>query len=157
GRALRLTHDDVNAQWLPLYHDMGLIGALVFIGHGVTQYLWPSRTFVRDPARWLQKFAECRATIYTGPNFSYEFMLEGVTDEQIDRLDLSAWRVAMNGAEHVEFGCIQRFFDRFRRTGLASTAICPCYGLAEATLAVSIARPGNRVQAQWLDRDVLAQ
>jgi acyl-CoA synthetase (AMP-forming)/AMP-acid ligase II len=154
---MHLTEADVNVQWLPLYHDMGFIGVLMFIGHGVRQYLWRSSTFIRDPAGWLLKFSELRGTIYTGPNFSYEFMLAAVTDEQRARMDLSAWRVALNGAEHVDFGCIERFLDRFRPAGFKSTAMCPCYGLAESTVAVSIASPDAEVHAEWFDRDYLAR
>ena len=99
ARGIALTAADVNGQWLPIHHDMGLIGSLTGLSVGVDQFLWSPMSFVRDPLRWLAGFAARRATIYAGPNFSYAELAARADDADLAGLDLSAWRVAFNGAD----------------------------------------------------------
>jgi acyl-CoA synthetase (AMP-forming)/AMP-acid ligase II len=155
-RGVQLGPDDVNGQWLPLYHDMGLIGLLAGVDAGVEQHLWAPSAFVKDPGAWLARFAEVRATIYAGPNFSYAHMVENVGDDGVAQLDLSSWRVAFNGAEPIAAECVARFVERFGRAGFRETALLPVYGLAEATLPAAFPRLGSGFRVTWLDRDALA-
>lgn len=134
---IELSPADVNGQWLPVHHDMGLIGSLTGLSVGVEQFLWSPLTFVRDPVRWLAQFAARRATIYAGPNFSYAELAARCDDAQLAALDLSAWRVAFNGAEPVDPGVLRRFHARFASAGLRPDVVMPVYGLAEATLAAT--------------------
>lgn len=154
---VRLTSEDVIGLWLPLHHDMGLIGTLAGIAGGARHHLWPPVSFVRSPAAWLADFARCRATLSAGPNFSYQSLLAKVSDADLERLDLSAWRVALNGAELVGARCIELFAARFARAGFAPEAMFPVYGLAEATLAVTFPTLGQRPRTQWIDRERLVR
>jgi fatty-acyl-CoA synthase len=154
---IRLTADDVNGQWLPLYHDMGLIGMLCGVACGVEQHIWSPFGFLKNPAAWLAEFARVRATIYAGPSFSFEAMLAGVDDDALADLDLSAWRVAFNGAEPIQAAVIERFVERFGRAGFAPCTMFPVYGLAEITLAATFPAPGSAPEIAWIDRDALAR
>ncbi|AJW80731.1 non-ribosomal peptide synthetase [Clavibacter michiganensis] len=124
--------------WLPLYHDMGLIG-------GVLHPLWLGRPlvlmrpnhFLQKPARWLQAISRYRATISGAPNSAYETCSESVSPADVEGLDLSCWKIAFDGAEPVRPATISRFTERFAEAGLSADALLPCYGLAEATLLVS--------------------
>jgi fatty-acyl-CoA synthase len=148
---------DVYAQWIPLFHDMGLIGMLVATICGCDQYLWPASAFVRDPAGWLRAFSECRATVHSGPNFAYEYLLSSVSDQELNELDLSSWRVALNGSELVRAQTVEQFSERFGRAGFRPEAMFPVYGLAEATLAVTFPRLGETPVIQSIDRHSLAE
>ncbi len=143
-RGIALTANDVNGQWLPVHHDMGLIGSLTGLAVGVEQHLWSPMAFVRDPVRWLGHFASRRATIYAGPNFSYAELAARCDDDQAAQLDLSAWRVAFSGAEPVDPQALRRFEARFCRSGLRPGVLMPVYGLAEATLAATFPELGPR-------------
>lgn len=146
---MALAPHDVNGQWLPVHHDMGLIGSLTGLCVGVEQYLWSPLTFVRDAGRWLTQFAARRATVYAGPNFAYAEMAARCDDEQLAALDLSAWRVAFNGAEPVDPVVLRRFTERFAAAGLRPGVVMPVYGLAEATLAATfppLTRPWSSIR-----------
>ncbi len=147
-----LTDDDVNGQWLPVHHDMGLIGSLTGIAKGVDQHLWSPLSFVRDPARWLTQFAARRATIYAGPNFSYAEMAARCDEDVLRQLDLSAWRVAFNGAEPVDAGVLRAFTEKLAPCGLGAGVVMPVYGLAEVTLAATFPTLGT----PWHSRQVPA-
>jgi acyl-CoA synthetase (AMP-forming)/AMP-acid ligase II len=147
---IALDHRDVNGQWLPIHHDMGLIGSLAGMDRGVDQFLWSPLTFVRDPIRWLRQFAARRATIYAGPSFSYAELLRG-TPEELEELDLTAWRVALNGAEPVDVRTLRAFGERFAPHGLRPEAVMPVYGLAEITLAATFPALGSRWHARTID------
>jgi acyl-CoA synthetase (AMP-forming)/AMP-acid ligase II len=124
--------------WLPLYHDMGLVGAvLTSLWHGRDLVLIPPELFIARPALWLRAISRHRATISPAPNFAYALCAERVRDEELDGVDLSSWRVAMNGAEPVTPSVLARFVERFAAYGLREEALTPVYGLAEATLAVT--------------------
>jgi acyl-CoA synthetase (AMP-forming)/AMP-acid ligase II len=156
ARGIALRPDDVNGQWLPLHHDMGLIGLLAGIAHGVTHHLWSPQAFVRNPASWLSEFAARRGTVYAGPNFSYASMLARTSDEHLRALDLSAWRIAFNGAEVIDPSCLREFTRRFAAAGVRPEVMFPVYGLAEATLAVTFPRLGSVPVVDWVDRAQLA-
>jgi amino acid adenylation domain-containing protein len=124
--------------WLPLFHDMGLIGgALQTVYCGGFSTLFSPVSFVQRPIRWLQAISRTRAIISGAPNFAYELCVEKTTAEQRALLDLSSWRVAFNGAEPIRAETLDRFAAAFAPAGFRREAFLPCYGLAEATLLVS--------------------
>ena len=133
-------HDDqtIVVGWLPFYHDMGLIGNILqplFLG--VTGILMSPLTFLQNPYRWLEAISRYRGTTSGGPNFAYQHAAAKITDEQIQSLDLSSWKIAFNGAERVQMTTLQRFSSRFSKAGFQKASFFPCYGLAEATLYVT--------------------
>ncbi|MER6977462.1 fatty acyl-AMP ligase [Streptomyces carpinensis] len=140
---LRTTREDVFGSWLPHFHDMGLVAHLlhpVWLGsHGVQ--ISPL-SFIKRPLRWLQAIDEYGVTVGGGPNFCFELCVRRVTDEQIGSLDLSRWRLVINGAEPVRADSLRTFAERFAPAGLRPEALYPSYGLAEATLVVSGGTPG---------------
>ncbi|HEY2963825.1 MAG TPA: amino acid adenylation domain-containing protein [Pyrinomonadaceae bacterium] len=124
--------------WLPLYHDMGLIGnVLQTLYVGARCVLMSPATFLQSPFRWLQAISAFNATTSGGPNFAYDLCVRKVSDEQRAQLDLSSWKVAFNGAEPIRPATLERFATRFGACGFRPEAFHPCYGLAEATLFVS--------------------
>ncbi|ULA61380.1 MAG: Non-ribosomal peptide synthetase [Nitrospira sp.] len=132
------TSDDVIVGWLPLYHDMGLIGnVLQPLYIGAPCILMSPVHFLQKPVRWLSAITKYRATTSGGPNFSYELCARQVTDAQCADVDLRSWTVAFNGAEPVRAATIERFSERFRDCGFRRQAFYPCYGLAESTLLVT--------------------
>jgi len=135
--------DDVFVQWVPTFHDMGLIGLLSYWLNGADVHVFTPTAFLRHPARVLQYFSEHRGTVMTGPNFSYDYLLDAVTPEQLAAMDLSRWRLAFNGAEPVNPATVCRFVDVLAAAGVSPSVMYPVYGLAEATLAVSFPRPGS--------------
>lgn len=144
--------------WLPLHHDMGLIGgALTALYCRRPAVLMPPQAFARDPARWLQYLSDVRATITVAPNFAFSHCARTVTDEDVADLDLSALEVALNGAEPVEPAAIAAFEERFAKQGLKAGTVRPVYGLAESALAVTFGDPGpplvDVVQADALERE----
>lgn len=140
-RAFHQNEECVVVSWLPMHHDMGLIGCLLQpLYCGYPGYLMSPTEFIKHPVRWLQAVSEVRATISGGPNFAYDLCVRGITDEQRRELDLSSWRVAFCGAEPVHASTLQRFCETFRDCGFAPESLYPCYGLAEATLIVSGSR-----------------
>jgi acyl-CoA synthetase (AMP-forming)/AMP-acid ligase II len=130
--------------WLPLYHDMGLIGGVlqpIFAAIAVT--LMSPLTFLQRPFRWLEAVSSTGATVSGGPNFAYDLCARKITPEQRATLDLSRWTVAFSGAEPVRAETIERFTEVFAPSGFRRTAWYPCYGLAEATLFVTGVRRGE--------------
>jgi 1-acyl-sn-glycerol-3-phosphate acyltransferase len=139
GTAIAATPDDVFLSWLPLYHDMGLIGAwLGSLYFAMQLVLMPPTAFLGRPARWLTRLHEHRATISGAPNFAYEVCASRVRDEQIEGLDLSSWRLAFNGAEPVSPNTVRRFTERFSKYGFRPQAMAPAYGLAEAGVCLTV-------------------
>jgi 1-acyl-sn-glycerol-3-phosphate acyltransferase len=129
---------DVFVSWLPLYHDMGLIGAwlgsLYYAGQLI---LMSPLSFLTRPQRWLWAIHKHRGTLSAAPNFAYELCLNKIDDRDIEGLDLSSWRIAFNGAEPVSPKTILHFKERFARYGLRESAITPVYGLAESTVGLA--------------------
>lgn len=137
------TTDDVFVGWLPLFHDMGLIGLLLHpLFMGAQCVLMSPATFVTCPVNWLRAVSKYRGTISGGPNFSYQVCFDRIGDEQLEGIDLSTWRVAFNGAEPVRASTLRQFGQRFAAHGFDDRAFAPCYGLAEATLIVT-GKPGG--------------
>jgi len=143
--------------WLPLYHDMGLVGSLLGVYYPGTAVLLPPERFLRRPALWLRAISRHRATLSTAPSFAYALCAERVRDEELSGCDLSSWRVAMNGAEPVSVRAVRRFVDRFARCGLRRDAIVPVYGLSEATLALTHAPFGRPLATLGVDARRLAR
>lgn len=139
GSALEVGQDDVFVSWLPLYHDMGLIGAwLGPLYFGFRLVVMSPLAFLARPVRWLEAIHRHRATMSTAPNFAYELCLRHVTEAELAGLDLSTWRIAMNGAEAVMPETLLRFQEKFARCGLRRTALTPVYGLAECSVGLTI-------------------
>lgn len=144
GEAVKLGAGDVGVSWLPLYHDMGLIGSwLTLLHYGVPVTVMSPLAFLTRPERWLWAFHKHRGTIAAAPNFAYELCVRKIADQDIEGLDLNSWRAALNGAEPVNPETLERFAARFARYGFRREAQLPVYGLAEATLAVTVP-PLNR-------------
>ncbi|MFD9905354.1 aminotransferase class I/II-fold pyridoxal phosphate-dependent enzyme [Streptomyces sp. NPDC059063] len=136
----RLAHDTASAMvsWLPPYHDMGLIGGILSpLYGGFPAHLMAPMSFVRKPLLWLRTLSETRASTSVAPNFGFEACVRRITDEERAGLDLSHWRLALNGAEPVRADTLDRFVERFAPCGFRRAALLPCYGLAEATLMVT--------------------
>jgi natural product biosynthesis luciferase-like monooxygenase protein len=132
------TRDSIVLGWLPLYHDMGLIGnVLQTLWMGARCILMSPTSFLQRPARWLEAISKYRATISGGPDFAYRLCTEKINDDQATTLDLSRWEVAFNGSEPIRSSTIERFARKFETYGFTRNAFVPCYGLAEATLFVS--------------------
>ncbi|HVA94592.1 MAG TPA: AMP-binding protein [Candidatus Dormibacteraeota bacterium] len=158
GEALAMRSDDVGVSWLPLYHDMGLIGAwLMPLYFGLPVTVLSPLAFLSRPARWLRAFHRCRGTMGAAPNFAYELAAAKISDEELKDIDLSSWRAALNGAEPVLPATLDRFAARFARCGFHRETLLPVYGLAESSLAVTIPPVGRGARVDHLDRDAFTQ
>ncbi|MFF2661922.1 beta-ketoacyl synthase N-terminal-like domain-containing protein [Kitasatospora sp. NPDC058032] len=156
--AFGLTVESQSVSWLPPYHDMGLIGGIICPIHtGYTVTLMAPVSFVREPAVWLEAISRYRGTVSPAPNFAYRMCVERVTDEVKDRLDLSSWVSALNGAEPVQPEVLDRFAAAFERCGFRRSSFYPCYGLAESTLLVSGARPQGDPLVRHVSKPELEQ
>ncbi len=156
--SLAMQDDDVFVSWLPLYHDMGLIGGLLQPVHrGIPLVLMSPGFFLERPARWLEAVSRHRGTISGGPDFAYRLCLERIKDEQLAALDLSSWRLAFSGAEPVRHDTLEEFVAHFAPAGFAADAVYPCYGLAEATLLVTGGRRGSGLTARPFSAGQLAR
>ncbi len=152
----RFSEDDVSLSWMPLTHDMGLIGFhLNMLACRMHQYLMPTELFSRRPLLWLQKASETRATILCSPNFGYKHYLKALGDKPVSDLDLSAVRLIYNGAEPISVDLCEQFLDRLAPAGLPRESMYTVYGLAEASLAVAFPPPGEPFRTLWLHRDHL--
>lgn len=137
-QTFRGTRESIVLGWLPLYHDMGLIGnVLQTLWMGAHCILMSPASFLQRPARWLEAISRYGATISGGPDFAYRLCTEKITGPLSSTLDLSCWSVAFNGSEPIRPSTMERFTDRFSSSGFKRSAFVPCYGLAEATLFVS--------------------
>jgi len=149
--------DETAVSWLPLYHDMGLmLGMLLPVYAGAEVVLMPPTRFLRTPAEWLRQVSTYRATLSAAPNFAYGYAVSRVRDEELDGVDLSSWRKKYCGAEPVNPVTLQRFSDRFARWGMPANGLVPCYGMAEATLAISFARLEDPILFDTIDRESAA-
>ena len=153
GAQFDLDHERV-ASWLPLYHDMGLIGLLaVPMTTGVDLVLAGPQDFLAAPARWMDWMSTFRCTITGGPNFAYALAARAL--RRADSLDLSAWRLALNGAEPIDPDSVEAFLAAGAPFGLDPGAAFCVYGMAEATLAISFPTPGSGMTVDTVDRRVL--
>ena len=144
---------DACVSWLPLYHDMGLIGAwFVPLFTGIPLVVMSPLAFLSRPERWLRAIHRHRATISPAPNFAYELCVRKIADKDLEGLDLSSWRAATNGAEPVRAETLERFVARFAPYGFRREALLPVYGLAEATLGVAVPRMGAGFKVDRIER-----
>ncbi|MDG2571018.1 AMP-binding protein, partial [Vibrio parahaemolyticus] len=138
GTAIDASSRDVVVSWLPLYHDMGLIGAwLAPLYFRACSVILSPQAFLSDPKRWLWSLHQYRGTISAAPNFAYELCLKSIRDDDIAGLDLSSVRYLMNGAEPVNPSTVVRFAERFAPYGLKPEALAPVYGLAESSVGLA--------------------
>ena len=141
---LRIRPGDVFASWLPLFHDMGLVGAMIMpLTSGIDLWLMTPEQFVRSPERWLDCFGRHGATVTTAPSFGYSYCARRVKPEQLQGTDFSAWRVAILGAERIDPQGVADFTTLIRPHGFDEHALVGAYGLAESTLAVTGVDPGQ--------------
>lgn len=154
--SLELTPDDRCVDWLPLYHDMGLIGTvLVALTAGASSILIAPEAFVLRPTTWLETFTSRRGTYAPAPNFGYQLCVTRVSDEALKKLDLSSWRVALTGAEPVRMETVEAFSERFGPCGFRAEAFLPVYGLAESTLAAAFPPLRRGARAVSVDAETL--
>jgi amino acid adenylation domain-containing protein len=140
------SEESVVVGWLPLNHDMGLIGnVLQTLFSGGQCILMSPGAFLQQPVRWLRAISRYRATTSGGPNFAYDLCCRRIPPELREGLDLSSWEVAFNGAEPVRAETLEEFVRTFEPYGFRAAALRPCYGLAESTLLVTLAAPGERL------------
>jgi acyl-CoA synthetase (AMP-forming)/AMP-acid ligase II len=133
--------------WLPLFHDMGLIGnVLPALYCGVPCVVMPPLAFLQKPARWLKAISRHRITVSGGPNFAYELCARRLAERPLDELDLSCWELAVCAAEPVRLSTMQRFAQTFVAAKFSARALYPCYGLAEATVFASGGNLGEGVR-----------
>ncbi|MFN2289485.1 MAG: AMP-binding protein [Chromatocurvus sp.] len=149
--------EEVALSWMPLSHDLGLIGFhLTMLGNGFDHYIMPTSLFARRPRLWLQAAADVRATVLCSPNFGYRHTLRAIESKGLPDVDLSRVRLIYNGAEPIAASLARRFLDTLAGTGLEPGAMCCVYGLAEASLVVTLAEPGAGMHTIWVARHSLA-
>jgi fatty-acyl-CoA synthase len=149
---------DVLVSWLPLYHDMGLIGGLLAaMSYPGPLVLIPPEHFLARPVLWLRAIGRHRGTITAAPSFAFAYAAERVKDRELERVSLATLRLALDGAEPVSADALRRFATRFEAHGLDPAALVPVYGLSEAALAVTFARPGAPLAGRRVDPVRLAR
>jgi acyl-CoA synthetase (AMP-forming)/AMP-acid ligase II len=138
---------DSGVSWLPLYHDMGLIGFVIApLYHKNTITFLPPLLFLKRPVRWLEALSSHRGSISFGPNFAYALCVKRIRESEMEGLDLSSWRIAGCGAEPIRAENLRAFADKFRAVGFSDRAFVSCYGMAESTLAISFSQAGAGVK-----------
>jgi len=157
SKEIAATPDDGYVCWLPLFHDMGLIGGIFSAVHaGADSLLLPTEEFVRSPAEWLGLFRE-GGTISPAPNSGYLQCVRRIAAEEVARLDLSRWRAALSGSEPVDPTVLRAFATHFAPAGFRAEVLMPVYGLAEATLAVAFPPLGRGLTTRHVDRQALGE
>jgi amino acid adenylation domain-containing protein len=157
-RGWRHTEQSRIVSWLPHFHDMGLVYGIVQpLYKGFPGYLVPPAVFLQRPMLWLRAISRYRATHSAAPNFAYDLCVRKFVAEECEDIDLSCWRVAVNGAEPVRRSTLEQFGETFARYGFRTGAFCPGYGLAEATLKVAAREQGERQVFRAVESSALAQ
>jgi 1-acyl-sn-glycerol-3-phosphate acyltransferase len=157
GSVMEASSADVFVSWLPLYHDMGLIGAWLGCLHfGAPLYVMSPLSFLVRPESWLWAMHRFRATFSASPNFGFELCLNKVADADLEGLDLSSLRMVANGAEPVSPQTLRRFVERFRRYGFPRGAVAPVYGLAECSVGLAFPPLGRGPLIDRVSRDRLS-
>ena len=152
--AMAITASDVGVSWLPLYHDMGLIGSWLFcLIHGIPIVIMPPFAFLSRPEKWLWTLHRHSGTLSAAPNFAYEICAKKIKDEAIEGLDLSAWRLALNGAEPVNPETLSAFSKRFAPYGFRPETHLPVYGMAEASVGLTFPPLGRVPRTDRISRD----
>lgn len=150
------TQKSTHVSWVPLYHDMGLIlNALQSLYIGAPCVLMAPVRFMQRPLTWLRAIHDYRAEVAGGPNFAFDLCVRRYRPEEVRGIDLSCWKVALNGAEPVRANTIDRFASTFAPYGFDAKSIQPAYGMAEATLLVSTGRRGTGAVTRRIERDAL--
>jgi fatty-acyl-CoA synthase len=145
---------DVMVSWLPLYHDMGLVGFLMLpLAHGVELVLGAPQEFLGDPSRWMRWMSHYRGTATAGPNFAWVLATRALA--RSEPLDLSAMRIALNGAEPVDCAAVRRFVDAAAPHGLRPGAVYPAFGMAELVIGGTFPRPMDGLRVDRVDRAAL--
>lgn len=158
GRALELGPEDVGVSWLPLIHDMGLIGVLLnSLYWRFPVYVMRPESFLIRPVRWLEAMSTFGGTLTAAPNFAYQMCVKRVRDKQLATLDLSRLRIALNGAEAVDDSTLREFAERFGPAGFDERAFTPTYGLAENTLAATFQALDRRPAVEDVDPATLRE
>jgi acyl-CoA synthetase (AMP-forming)/AMP-acid ligase II/acyl carrier protein len=159
AEACGLSSADRGVSWLPLFHDMGLLGGVLQpLYSGFPVRLLSPITFLKRPIVWLREISDFAATISPAPNFAYAHATKKIRAEQLDGLNLAPWKCALNGSEPVQPDVLEQFAAKFAPCGFQRQAFYPCYGLAEATLLVSGAKPPDAAPVRILVRkDALHQ
>jgi fatty-acyl-CoA synthase len=158
GEALAIGPDDVAVSWLPLYHDMGLIGSwLGAFYFGVPVVIMSPLAFLSRPSRWLQAIHTYAGTISAAPNFAYDVCASKIPDEDLEGLDLSHWRAALNGSEMVSAESIERFVRRMEPHGFRRQAMTPVYGLAECAVGLAFPPLNRGPRVDCIERDAFQQ
>ena len=163
GQAMDASSTDVFVSWLPLYHDMGLIGAWLGCLHfAAPLYVMSPLSFLVRPESWLRAMHRFHATFSASPNFGFELCINKIAEEDLVGLDLSSLRMIANGAEPVSAHTVRRFIDRFGRYGFSASAMGPVYGLAECSVGLAFPPPGrppliDRVNYDQLSRNGIAE
>jgi 1-acyl-sn-glycerol-3-phosphate acyltransferase len=156
GAALEATSKDVFVSWLPLYHDMGLIGAwLGSLYFGARAVIMSPLTFLADPSRWLRAIASEAGTLSAAPNFAFELCLKNIRDEDMEGIDLSRLRAVVNGAEPISPITIRNFTTQFSRFGFRPEALAPVYGLAECSVGLAFPPLGRCPPIDRVERAAL--
>jgi acyl-CoA synthetase (AMP-forming)/AMP-acid ligase II len=152
-----MTADDLMVGWLPLYHDMGLVGVtLTPLLSGFPVALMSPMAFLFKPERWLWAMHHFRGTITCAPNFAYHLCAKRIAHEASGGLDLSSMRLAFNGAEFIHADTLDAFAQRFAEHGFRRSAMYPVYGMAEAALGVAFPAPGTEPRLDRIDAELLA-
>jgi 1-acyl-sn-glycerol-3-phosphate acyltransferase len=158
GQVAGTTSREIFVSWLPLYHDMGLIGAcLGSLYYASPLVLMSPMAFLARPERWLWAIHQHRGTISAAPNFAYELCLRRIEARDLEGLDLSSWQMALNGAEPISPETVMRFCERFAQYGFRPQTMTPVYGLAESSLGAAFPPPGRGVQIDPVQRDAFSR
>jgi len=158
GRGMGYDDASIEVTWMPHFHDYGLVAGLIHpLYRNIPAHILPPLALLKQPFQWLNTISEHRATHSHGPNFAYELCVQRVTDDQKERLDLSSWWTAGNGAEPVRADTLRRFADAFACCGFDARSFYPAYGLAEATLFVAARRRGAIYRTVRVCAEALAQ
>lgn len=158
GETVEADPDDVFISWLPLYHDMGLIGACMgSLYYAIVLVVMSPLSFLMRPQRWLWAIHQYRGTLTASPNFGYELCLKRITDTDIQGLDLSSMRLAFNGAELVSPDTIERFTTRFQPVGFRAEAMLPVYGLAESAVGLAFPPLARKPRIDCVQREAFSE
>ena len=156
AKGLNLTSSDIGISWMPLTHDMGLIGThMTLFSCGLSQIIMDTDLFIKKPLMWLQQTSKYRASILTSPNFGYKHLLKIHERRPLKDIDLSSVRLLINGAESISVSLCNEFLEKMKVFGLKKETMFPVYGLAEATLGVSFPETGKVFDFINLDRKSL--
>jgi len=153
GAAGGFTSDDVGISWLPIYHDMGLIGGfLTCLYWNFPTVIMLPEVFIFRPQWWLENISRYGVTLGVAPNFGYHYCVTRIADEHLKKIDLSSWKLALNGAEPIDRNTLSRFIEKFKKHGLRDDIFFPVYGMAENSLAATFPSLDNKTVAGRFDR-----